>query len=74
MKHVIQFTITKGEEWYIAESVDLPIVTQGKTLDEVIRNIHEAVTLHLEGEDVQSLNLATHPSVMVNFELTSVYA
>lgn len=74
MKHIIQFRITKGEKAYVAESIDLPVVTQGKTLDDVIRNIHEAVQLHLEGEDLRSLELAAHPSVMVNFELASVYA
>lgn len=48
MKNIIQFYINKGEKYYVAQGVDLPIVTQGKTLDELMKNIKEAVELHLE--------------------------
>lgn len=33
MKHIIRFHISKGESYYVAQGVDLPIVTQGKTLE-----------------------------------------
>ena len=39
MKHIIQVYVSKGDEYYVAEGVDLPIVTQGKTLDELVENI-----------------------------------
>jgi len=74
MKRIIQFKIYKGENYYIGECVDLPIVTQGKTLDEVVANIKEALSLHLEGEDLSDLDLAPDPSVLVNFELEMAYA
>jgi len=74
MKRIIQFKIHKGENYYIGECVDLPIVTQGKTLDEVVANIKEAFNLHLEGEDFFDLDLASDPSVLVNFELEMSYA
>ena len=48
MKHIIQFHIFKGERQYVAEGVDLPVITQGKTLDELVNNIREAVSLQLE--------------------------
>lgn len=69
MKRIIQFHISKGEKYYVAEGVDLPIVTQGKTLDELAQNIKEAVELHLEGEDLADFNIAPDPSVLMNFEL-----
>ena len=75
MEHIIQFHIYKGDKYYVAQGVDLPIVTQGKSLDELTENIKEAVEVHLEGEDLASLNLAPQPSIMANFELeTKVYA
>lgn len=74
MKRIIQFKIYKGESYNIGECVDLPIVTQGKTLDEVVANIKEALSLHLEGEDLSDLDLASDPSVLVNFELEMAYA
>jgi len=47
MKNIIQFYINKGEKYYVAQGIDLPVVTQGKTLDELMKNIKEAVELHL---------------------------
>jgi predicted RNase H-like HicB family nuclease len=74
MRRIIQFKIYKGENYYIGECIDLPIATQGKTLDEVAANIKEALSLHLEGEDLSDLDLASDPSVLVNFELEMAYA
>lgn len=73
MKHIIQFKISKGDTQYVAESIDLPIVTQGKTLDEVTANIREAVELHLEDEDVAQYEISKQPAVMINFELERPY-
>jgi len=73
MKHIIQFRIYKGERYYIGESTDLPIVTQGETLDEVVANIKEALTLHLEDENLEELDVAPSSSVLVNLELDSLY-
>lgn len=69
MKNIVQIHIYKGEEYYIAEGVDLPVVTQAKTLDELVKNIKEAIELHLEGEDLSVLNLVPNPSVLLNLEL-----
>ena len=75
MKNIVQFHISKGEKYYIAEGVDLPVVTQAKTLDKLARNIKEAVDLQLENEDCKELGFSSKPSVLVNFELPSqVYA
>lgn len=75
MKSIAQFTITRGEDGkYVAEGIDLPIVTQGDTLDELTQNIREAVDLALEGEVLASMNFSRDPSILVNFELPRVYA
>ena len=72
MKSIIQFSIQKGKKYYVAQGVELPIVTQAKTLDGLARNINEAVSLHLEGENLADLGLIQKPSVLVNFELPQV--
>ncbi len=69
MKKIIQVHIFKGDEQYVAECLDLPVVTQGKTLDELARNLQEALALHLEGEDLAQFDLAPNPSVLASFEL-----
>jgi predicted RNase H-like HicB family nuclease len=72
VKHIIQVRIFRGEQQYVAECLDLPIVTQAATLDELAANIQEAVSLHLEGEDLGELGLAPHPTILASFELEAV--
>lgn len=70
-KHIIQFNISRGDSQYVATGVDLPVVTQGKTLDELVENLTEAVALQLEGEDLEDFDLAPSPSLLANFEIPS---
>lgn len=72
MKTIIQFQISQSDNHYVAEGMNVAIVTQGKTLDELTNNIREALALHFEGEDVESLGFSKSPSVLVNFELPQV--
>jgi predicted RNase H-like HicB family nuclease len=75
MKKIIQVHIYKGDKYYIAECLDLPVVTQGKTLDELIFNLKEAISLQLEGENLSDFDLVAEPSVLANLEVdSSVYA
>ena len=69
MRNIIQFVISKGKKYYVAQGIDFAIVTQGKTLDELVRNIKEAVEVHFHGTKPQSFGLTKNPSVLVNFEL-----
>lgn len=69
MKKIIQAHIHKGEKYFVAECTDLPVVTQGKTLDELMANLNEAIALQLEGENLADFDLEENPSVLVSFEL-----
>ena len=52
-RYTIQAVIYQGEEHgYVAECLNLAVVTQGKTLDDTVQNLREAIQLHLEGEDI----------------------
>ena len=70
MKKIIQVHIYKGEKYYVAECLDLPVVTQGKTLDELTTNLKEAIALQLEGESLADFGLDPQPSVLANLELS----
>jgi predicted RNase H-like HicB family nuclease len=72
LRRIIQVRIFRGEEQYVAECLDLPVVTQARTLDELARNIQEAVALHLEGEDLSDLGLAPNPTILASFELDAL--
>jgi len=69
MKRIIQVKIYKGEKYYVAECLDLSVVSQGKTLDEVVENIKEAIELHLEGEDLDEWEILPDFSILINLEL-----
>jgi predicted RNase H-like HicB family nuclease len=57
MRRIIHVRVIEGENYYVAECLDLPIVTQGKTLIELKSNLDEAITLHLEDEDLNDVML-----------------
>ena len=69
MKKIIQVRITKGEKYFVAECLDLPVVTQGGTLDELTENLKEALALQLEGEHLEDFGFDEKPSVLASFEL-----
>jgi predicted RNase H-like HicB family nuclease len=72
MKRTIQVRAFRGDRQYVAECLDLPVVTQAPTLDALAENIREAIALHLEGEDLAELGIAPDPTVVVTFELQAV--
>lgn len=74
MRRIVQFRLYKGEKYYIGECLDLPIVTQGRSIDETVRNIKEALALHLEGENLADFDIAPDYSVLVHFEIEPAYA
>jgi predicted RNase H-like HicB family nuclease len=72
MKRTIQVRIFKGDRLFVAECLDLPVVTQAATLDELASNISEAIGLHLEGEDLTALGISTNPTILATMELEAV--
>jgi len=73
VKKIIQVKIYKGQKYYVAECVDLPVVTQGKTLDETVQNVREAIDLHLEGENLDEWDILPDFSILANLELEPIY-
>lgn len=70
LQHTIKAVIRAGEQsGYVAECFEIPVVTQGVTLDEVAKNLQHAVGLHLEGEDLGALGFVANPTVVVTMEI-----
>jgi len=72
MKRTIQVRISRGEYQFVAECLDLPVVTQAPSLDDLAANIREAISLHLEGEDLALLGIADNPTILATMELEAV--
>ncbi len=69
LQHTVKAFIRKGDNHYVAECMEIAVVTQGKTLDKTLANLQEAVALHLEGEDLAEMGLAHNSTVLVTMEL-----
>ena len=69
LQRIIKAHVRKGENLYAAECVEIAVVTQGKTLDETLVNLQEAVALHLEDEDPADFGLVRDPAILVAIEL-----
>jgi predicted RNase H-like HicB family nuclease len=72
LKRTIQVRVFRGDRQYVAECLDLPVVTEAFTLDELTANIQEAISLHLEGEDLQQLGFEANPTILATMELQAV--
>jgi predicted RNase H-like HicB family nuclease len=69
LQHTIKAYVRRGEKYYVAECLGIIVVTQGKTLDETIAKLEEAVALHLEGESLSEMGLADNPTLLITLEL-----
>jgi predicted RNase H-like HicB family nuclease len=75
LQHTIKALIRPGDEsGYVAECMEIAVVTQGQTIDETLRNLGEAVALHLEDENAAEFGLRDRPSLLVTMEIEPSYA
>lgn len=44
--------ITKEGKWYVARSLEVEVTSQGKTMEEALANLKEALELYFEDEEV----------------------
>ena len=66
LQQTIKSFIHPGEQSdYVAECLEISVVIQGKMLDEIVKNLQEAIALNLEGEDPAEFGLIAHPSVLI---------
>jgi predicted RNase H-like HicB family nuclease len=70
MKTIVQFSISQEDGIYTADGVNVPIVTEGATFEELQENILDAVALYFEGSDPLSLGFGNMPSILTNFEVS----
>jgi predicted RNase H-like HicB family nuclease len=68
-RDTIHAIIQRGTSAYVAECLEVAVVTQGKTLDEVVENLQQALTLHLEDEDLAKLGLTDHLRVQLIYDM-----
>jgi predicted RNase H-like HicB family nuclease len=62
--------IKQEEEWFVATCLENNIASQGKTMDEAISNLKEAIALYYEDESKEELNSTQHDKFYITtFEM-----
>ena len=75
LQQTIKAVIRQGEEsGYVAECIEVAVVTQGPTIDETVANLKEAVALHLEAEAPATFGLRERPTLVITLEVDPTYA
>ena len=67
-RRTIHAAITRGDGWYSAECLEVAVITQGRTLDQTLSNLRDAIALHLEDADAGTLGLRAPIAMHVTFE------
>jgi len=57
--------ITKEEKWYVALCPELDVASQGKTVEEALSNLKEALELYLIDEDAKLPETRERPLVTI---------
>lgn len=67
-RDTIHVVVRRSAGFYVAEGLELALVTQGRSLDELLVNLREAIRLHLEGEDPGVFGLTASPRIALTYE------
>ncbi|MCL2433729.1 MAG: type II toxin-antitoxin system HicB family antitoxin [Clostridia bacterium] len=51
MSHQFTIVIQKEEDWYVAHCLENFVASQGKTIEEAISNVSEAIAFYYEDND-----------------------
>ena len=68
-RDTVHAVVTRSGAWYVAECLEVAVVSQGHTLDELVANLGEAVGLHLEGGDAARHGLVAAPRIALSYEI-----
>lgn len=72
LRRTIHAVLFRGDRYFVADCLEVPVITQGLTVDEALSNLREAVALHVEDEDLEEVGLVRNPTISVTLELASV--
>jgi len=69
MRQVVYVYAQRADSGFVAECYDLPLSTQGDSLDQVIDEIQTAIGDYLTDNDPLQFGIAANPEVIVTFQL-----
>ena len=73
MGKIIKAEIYRDGEFYCVRCLDVDVFTQGKTLDEAVGNLKEAIELHFHDDPEAASDFAPNPSLFTMIDLGEVH-
>jgi predicted RNase H-like HicB family nuclease len=73
MNKMIKADIYFDGEYYCGKCIDFDIFTQGKTLDELAKNLKEAIKLHFEDGREELADYAPNPTLFTMMDLGEIH-
>lgn len=66
----VQFTaaVTHEDGWYVARALEVEVTSQGRTADDALANLREALELYFEDETLPD---AIEPPIIATVELSA---
>lgn len=54
----VKFTVViqKEEDWYVSKCLENNVASQGKTIEESMANLSEAISLYYEDNDIENIS------------------
>jgi predicted RNase H-like HicB family nuclease len=68
-RDAVHAVVQRDGTTFVAECMEVAVVTQGATLDEVTENLKQALALHLDGEDMAALGLSARPRLRILLDI-----
>ena len=65
-KYRLSAVIHKEGDWYVSKSPDTNVASQGKTVEEALKNLEEAVALYIEEFGYDS---STEPAILTTIDI-----
>jgi hypothetical protein len=65
----VHVVVSRSGDWYVGECLELAVVSQARTLDELVVHVRDAVALHLEGEDAAALGVVPEPRLSLTYDV-----
>jgi len=73
MKNMVKAEIYHDGKYYCGRCLDFDVFTQGKTLDEIVLNLKEAIQLHFEDDEEYLKDFVPSPSLLTIMDLGEIH-
>jgi predicted RNase H-like HicB family nuclease len=73
MNKIIKADIYHDGDFFCGRCLDFDVFTQGKTLDDLVNNLKEAIHLHFEDDPDSLAEYAPNPSIFSTIDLGEIH-